>query len=292
MASTRYPDIGYDVPNSGVSTTQVGNIASLSVGYSAALSNPTESTLAFDLWFNSQPNGGWATTTDEVLIEVAPTSQGTPNQPFKITDSTITNASVYVSSASGAGATWKFVDVKTPTDVMSATLSLSDIFKSLIWNGVLTGNEYLSAIQFGSEVHGDSGSLQVNSLGYNWTATPSLLGTSGNDTFVIANMGGNDVIGNGGIDTVDYSGSYSNYQIKSSGSEILVTSGNNISTLDELHGISLIQFSDGTYNVATGKFTGTTTTTTTTTTRQAPRSLCPSRPTTGPWATALPMRRS
>ena len=67
-------------------------------------------------------------------------------------------------------------------------------------------------------------------------------------------MGGNDVIGNGGVDTVVYANSYSNYQIKSSGSNALVTEGNNISTLDELQGIRFIQFSDGIYNIATAKF--------------------------------------
>ena len=250
-----YPHISYDVNTAPVSTAQVGNIASLSVSYSAVLSNPTNSTLAFDLWFNSQPMGPWATTSDEILIEVAPTSPGTPNEPFTITDSTIKNASVYVSSSSGAGATWKFVDIKSPTALMSDTLSLSDIFKTLIWDGVLTGREYLTSVQFGSEVHGGSGSLQVNSLNYNWTAVASLVATGANDTFVITNMGGNDVIGNGGVDTVVYAGSYSNYQIKSSGSEILITEGNNISTLDELQGITFIQFSDGTYNIATGSFT-------------------------------------
>ena len=87
---------------------------------------------------------------------------------------------------------------------MSGTLDLGDIIKTLIENGVLTGQEYLSSIQLGSEVHGGSGSLQINNLSYSWTAKPSLIGTAGNDTFVISSMGGNDVIGNGGVDTVVY----------------------------------------------------------------------------------------
>ena len=178
-----YPHIGYDVAYVPVATTQVGNNATLSVNYSASLSNTANSTLAFDLWFNSSPNGSFATTTDELLIEVHSTSAGTPNQPFNITDSTLTGATVYIASASGAGATWKFIDVKTVGDIMSGTLSLSDIFKTLIWDGALTGQEYLTSIQFGSEVHGGSGSLQINNLSTSWTEHPSLVGTSGNDTF-------------------------------------------------------------------------------------------------------------
>ena len=80
----------------------------------------------------------------------------------------------------------------------------------------------------------------------------------------ITNIGGNNVVGNGGVDTVVYAGSYLSYQIKSSGSETLVTEGNNISSLDELRGITSIKFSDGTYNVATATFTSNATSTATT----------------------------
>ena len=249
-----YPHIDFEAQSANLSTAQSGNIGSLSANYSVNLTNTAESTVAFDIWFNSQPNGSWTTTSDELLIEVAPTSAGTPNTPFVLSGSGFTDASVYVSNQSEAGANWKFIDVKLPSDMMSGTISISDIIKGLIWDGVLTGQEYLTSLQFGSEVHGGTGSLQINSLAYNWTANPTSVVSAGN-TFSIATPGGNDVVGNGGVDTVVYAGSHSSYQIKSSGSEILVTENNNISTLDELQGITFIQFSDGTYNTATGSFT-------------------------------------
>ena len=56
------------------------------------------------------------------------------------------------------------------------------------------------------------------------------------------------------MDTVVYNGIYSEFQIKSSGSETLVTENNNISTLDYLEGVTYIQFSDGTYDTVTSTF--------------------------------------
>jgi hypothetical protein len=103
-------------------------------------------------------------------------------------------------------------------------------------------------------VQGGSGNLQINSLSYDWTANPTLVGTAGNDTFSMRNSGGNHVLGNGGVDTVVYAGPYSSYQIKSAGSGTLVISSNKISTLDELLGITFIKFSDGSYNTVTGSF--------------------------------------
>jgi Bacterial Ig-like domain/RTX calcium-binding nonapeptide repeat (4 copies) len=248
-----YPHIDFEAWAADISTSQAGNISNLVANYDATLTNKTNSTLAFDLWFNSEPNGSWSTTSVELLIELHPTSAGSPNQSFQLTGANYTGATVYVSNASAAGASWKFIDVKMPSDMMSGPLDLSDIIKQLIWNGVLTGKEYLTSLQLGSEVQGGTGSLQLNAS-YDWTANPSLIGTAGNDSFVITSSGGNQVLGNGGVDTVTYTGLYSNYQIRSYGTETLVTYGNNISSLDELDGVTFIKFSDGTYNTVTASF--------------------------------------
>lgn len=249
-----YPHIDYDPQAAGVSSTQAANIRSLSANYNVTLSNPADSTVAFDFWFGSQPKGAWETTSVELLIEVHPTSAGIPNQSFFLTGSGFEGATVYVSNMSAAGANWKFIDVKIPADMMSGTLGISEIIKELIWNGLLTGQEYLASLQFGSEVRGGTGSLQIDSLSYNWTANPTSMGTAGNDTFSLANGGGNHVLGNGGVDTVVYAGPYANYQMKSADSATLVINGNRISTLDELLGVTFIKFSDGTYNTLTGSF--------------------------------------
>jgi hypothetical protein len=268
-----YPHIDYDVHAAGVTSTQTANIGKLSASYDVNLSNLVDSTVAFDLWFNREPNGPWATTSAELLIEVRPTSrpltksgvfarlrrqlrgQPEPDPPVLLTGSSISGATVHISNVSAAGASWKFVDIKTPTDMMSGTLSLSDIIKELIWDGVFAPHDYLASLQFGSEVHGGTGSLQLNSLSYDWTDRPTLIGTAGNDTFSMSGVDGNHVIGNGGIDTAVYDGAYSDYQIKSVGSETLVITRNKMSTLDALQGVSVIKFSDGTFNTATGGFT-------------------------------------
>ena len=192
-----YPHIDYNAQAAGVSSTQAANIGILSANYNVDLSNKADSTVAFDFWFGSQPNGSWETTSVELLIEVHPTSPGKPNRPFFLTGSGFAGATVHVSDMSAAGANWKFIDVKLPADMMSGMLSISEIIKELIWDGVMTGQEYLGSLQFGSEVQGGSGNLQINSLSYDWTANPTLVGTAGNDTFSITNSGGNHIRGNG-----------------------------------------------------------------------------------------------
>lgn len=249
-----YPHINFDPSAANVSTTQTGNMASLTANYSASLSDPTNASLAFDLWFNSQSNGAWSTTSDELLIQVHATSSYS-NEPFTLSGSGFTKAIVNVSNQSSSGANWKFIVVTLPSDMMSGSLSISDVIKGLIQDGVMTGQEYLTSLQFGSEVISGTGSLQINSLSYGWAANATVTLAAGNNTLTISNPGGNDVVGNGNVDTVVYAGSYSSHQIEQVSSEMLVTTNGSISTLDELQGITYIQFADGVYNVVTATFT-------------------------------------
>jgi hypothetical protein len=251
-----YPEVKYVPPSS----SQLANFADLSMTYSLTLSgNTNDYDVALDLWFRSASTGA---IDDELMIFfhnppqwdfVA--GQWTGNQPYTITTPGLTNAVVNIEPGHGATSTspgWTLISVQNPTDpnLLSGTLSISDVIKALIWNGAISGNDYLSDVQFGAEIAGGTGGLNINNLSYNWNANPSLVGTAGNDTFAITSVGGNHVLGGGGTDTVVYSGLYSDYQVKLSGSEVLVTKGGNISTLDVLHGVALIQFSDRTYNVA------------------------------------------
>ena len=79
---------------------------------------------------------------------------------------------------------------------------------------MITGQEYLSGVEFGPEVSWGTGSLLVNNLNYQWDGTPTIELATGNNTFDRATPGGNDIQGNGGVDTVVYSGLYSQFRIE------------------------------------------------------------------------------
>ena len=148
-----------------------------------------------------------------------------------------------------------FIDVEPGADVLLGTISISDIIKSLIWHGILPGNYYLSGIQLGPEIGSGSGSLTINNLSYTWDTNPTIVLPNVSNMYDVLSPGGNHIQGNGGVDTVVYSGPYSQFQITSSGSELLVIENGNISTLDVLDGITYIEFSDGIYDRNTSIFT-------------------------------------
>ena len=229
--------------------TQLANFTNLTANYAIQISGKTSQTdVAFDLFFYSSPAYGTPVAEVEVLVHSPWTGFGS-NEPFSVTVPGLTNAEVnYINSST------PLILVSTPTDVLSDSISISGVLKTLVWNGLLSAQDYIGCADFGSEVSGGTGGLDINNLSYTWTANPSVVLAAGNNTYVVNSMGGNNITGNGAVDTVVYASSYSNYQIKSSGSQALITEANNIATMDVLQGISYIQFSNGTYNIATGSF--------------------------------------
>ena len=260
-----YPEIVYGTQQgggwpapAGATTpppTQVANFTNLSAQYSFSMSGQTRNfDVAFDLWLTSLDSSHQSTIKDELLILV--------HNPWSVPGKnigTLNSAGIYVSYDWGNGEKkWTLVEVVPAADTLSGTISFSDILKTLIWNGVLTGSEYISGIELGAEVGGGTGSVTIDSLSYQWTANSNAEGSPRGYRFSITTAGGNYIIGHGSIDTVIYHDAYSKFKIRPSGSQLLVIEEGNISTLDVLNGVAYLEFSDGTYDVANSAFLPTT----------------------------------
>jgi hypothetical protein len=110
------------------------------------------------------------------------------------------------------GSGWTFAQAISSSTVASGTIDIADVLKSLEWNGVITGHEYLSEVQFGAEVVNGSRKLHINSLSYSPKIAATISGTSGDDTINMPTTGGRHVDGGAGADTVVYTDAYSNYE--------------------------------------------------------------------------------
>ena len=235
----------------GPASAQLANFSNLTANYNLAITgDPNNVDVIFDLWFTSTPNGNASTIQDEAIIWLHSPSRTITPSSLSFSDPNY-SAPLYVSYNNSGAQT--LIQALPSSDHLSGTISISDIVKSLIWNGVVTGNEYLSGVNLDAEPRAGTGSLIVNNLSYQWQANPTTTVDSSN-SLSVASIGGNHILGNGGVDTVVYSGTYAQYQIKQSGSELLVLQNGSSWNLDELQGISAVQFADGTYNVAQNLF--------------------------------------
>jgi hypothetical protein len=171
-----YPEIKYVPP----APAQIDNLTNLSVAYSTTMiGNTNNYDVALDLWLTSTPYGTPGNIVqDELMIFfhnppqwdfVA--GQWAGNQPYTITSPGLSGAHVNIEPGHGATSTspgWTLISVENPTDILSGTLSISDVMNTLIAHGALTGHEYLSDVQLGAETAGGTGGFNLNNLSYNW----------------------------------------------------------------------------------------------------------------------------
>ena len=236
-------------PQAGPSPTQLANLTNLTANYSLAYTgSPQNLDVFFDLWFTSTPNGGPSTIQDEVTVWLHAPSSTSASSALTFSDPGYT-APISINYNSGGHT---YIDVRPSTDHLSGSLNISDVIKTLMWDGVVTGNEYLSGVTLDAEPRAGTGSLTINNLSYNWQSNQTTTIDSSN-SLSVASIGGNHILGNGAADTVIYSGTYAQYQIKQSGSETLVMQSGT-SNLDALQSVAFIKFADGTYNVAQNLF--------------------------------------
>lgn len=241
-----FPYIGWN----GVNEVQVQNLLSLPASFNYTKSGAGVANMAFEMWLTDQPGDPW-TSGYEVMITLNP--WGASGQPMYTLKSPTLNAPVYVHEDWGSG--WTFAQAISPTTVKAGKIDIADMLKSLVWNQVLTGKEYLSEIQFGAEVVNGTGKVHVNNLGYAPAVAPTLYGTPGDDLFGMPATGGRHVDGGLGSDTAVYGDQRSNYEVKFNGDRVMVLRNGNIATLDTLDAVEQLRFADGVFIVATRSFT-------------------------------------
>lgn len=241
--------------------TRVANFVNLTATYSVKIYGETANyNLAFDLWLTTQPNVNLSTVKLELMVWIH-SGRLNPGANFTyVLEKSDLNAKIYVKHNSGISTArgaprWTYVACVTDTDLLSGSISISDIIKSLIWNGVLSGDEYLSGIEFGPEISKGSGYLEIKRLNYVWRSRSTLVSSPPSDILILSNSGGNHVVGTNGTGTIIYSDLFSSFQLKRIASKILLVKNGDISTLNVLEGVTAIRFLDGSYNVSSNSFT-------------------------------------
>jgi hypothetical protein len=199
----------------------VSSIGTLTATYSVTDTNLTDSNVAFDFWLLNPavPNPNWTTTLPQTEIEIyahTPPAWGIPLGGTALPSMTIDGISgwyVRETTTHGAGnnpGTWQYISVQAPSDVLSGTIDIGAILKGLVADGAIQGTETMSAIDFGSEIGGGSGSLTINNFSTTWTeagstppppTAPTAIASTVHDTenavyaFALSDFGYSDVRG-------------------------------------------------------------------------------------------------
>jgi hypothetical protein len=250
-----YPHIKFIAP----ARAQAANFAALNAHYALTIAGDLENfNVSFELWFASGEVDDFSAMTHELMIMIHVPGKQKGNQPYTLSNGGLTNATVYVNKNWGNSGShkWTFIVIENSGDKLGGTINLGDVVKALIWNGELTGREYINGVQLGAEVSTGIGGLTIHQLDYEWNAKPSIIATATDHIFNISAVGGNHIVADADLVTAIYSGSFSAFKIQRNQTETLIMRTGDISSLDVLEHAKFIQFSDGRFDVTAEKFDG------------------------------------
>ena len=170
-----YPAIGfgqkpgqYSTPGSGL-PKQVDSIKSATSSWDTQAAYTGKGQLTFDLWltrdgakYSNFPN---TPITHEIMLTVDSFGgYGESRNPGWYFSSTIIDGITYrVWKADNFGLGWRFIVLQmvNPTSMIKGSINFKNIFVYLKSAGLITGQEYLSSIEFGNEMEEGTGDVLV-----------------------------------------------------------------------------------------------------------------------------------
>lgn len=174
-----YPEViwGAQYGGFGPGTTSfanpISNIRSLLVNYSTSISGQTNLfDVGIEIWTtNEPPSQAGAVITSEIMVKVHGWSPnglsdgpGTTYDDNQIGLSGSGTAVEAIHYNSGGAPKHTFVTIDTTSDMLSGQINFAPILDSLVAEGVISSNDYVSGVELGSEMLWGSGSLTVNNF--------------------------------------------------------------------------------------------------------------------------------
>ena len=226
---------------------QFENIQNLTLQYSyTMLGNAARMTdVMFEMWGAPALDSSFDQTSSEIIMQLHNFPDWLPPTDFVYSDASSNYyGDVKVSSMQDVAThSHTLVTAFTDNDSTSGTLNFATFIKELMWRGIINGNEFTYGVEFGPEVVGGQGGLQVNSLSVAITMKQEVHGSGAIQAGAI---GTNHIVGSAGGDTVVYEGQMSSFDIKPINGGLMIRAHNDSSTLDVLDGVERLQFTDKT----------------------------------------------
>jgi hypothetical protein len=194
--------IGYKAWDKAGSTdfvSQIDQIETFDVSLDVTLKGDTDLyNVAYEIWTTDKPLGDQASITSEVMVWTHGADLGDHTSivgqykqggyQFDIVD---------LKDHGGInGLTWDLVILLPRKDYQDVNLDMKAILQALVNRDLISGEDYISGYEVGSEVRGGKGSWTIDNMSHTFTtyneATNHVVGTNGRDT--LRGNAGDDVI--------------------------------------------------------------------------------------------------
>ncbi|CAN7290488.1 GH12 family glycosyl hydrolase domain-containing protein [Rhizobium sp. LjRoot254] len=190
----------------------ISDIKSFEVSHDVDYSGDTDRfNVTYDLWFRDQYLGNDSTVTTELMVWTHKGDLGDGEKVGTYSDGSYrADIVTYMNEASfngGALQTWRYIALIPTEDYDEVTLDMKDIIDNLVRKGLVSADDYVNGYEFGSEVAGGKGQLEINSISHSFQTYADGEGRLVEGTRFADDLSGRDnddvIIGRRGRDTLE-----------------------------------------------------------------------------------------
>jgi hypothetical protein len=133
--------------------------------------------VAFDIWLSDKPLAGANHLTTELMIWTHDGGLRPAGDKIGVYKDGDFRAEIWVAedfgdSSGGSAATWRYIALRSKDEIRKDTIDIAAIIADLVGRGLVDGSDYLNGYEFGAEVTGGRGRLELHGISHDFSATP------------------------------------------------------------------------------------------------------------------------
>ena len=168
--------------------TRLDRLEQLDVSIDYDISGNTEDfNVAFDIWLSDKPLAGSQHITTELMIWTHDGGLRPAGDKIGFYKDGDFRAQIWVAEGFGdssgeSSATWRYIALRSNDEIRKDTIDIAAIIADLVERGLVDATDYLNGYEFGAEVTGGRGRLELHAISHDFTAIPENAVTAENLT--------------------------------------------------------------------------------------------------------------
>ena len=156
-----YPEILYRPGGQGLASIPFTEVAGLTVNHDVSISATGDYNVAYDIWVDSTATTDHWPHKAEIMIKLQQTWSDAPVIDTITVDGN--RYDVFEHSASSEFSQWDVLVFASKTPLLKASIPLKPFIDYLVSNNRLLRTDYISTVEFGTELKRGSGTATINS---------------------------------------------------------------------------------------------------------------------------------
>jgi hypothetical protein len=157
---------------------RIDSIAEFSVNVDYDISGRTaDFNVAFDLWLSDKPLAGSRHITTELMIWTHDGDLRPAGDKVGVYRNGAMTADIFVANGFGddsgdSAATWRYIALRLDRETRADTIDIDAVLADLVDRGLVDETDYVNGYEFGAEVTGGRGRLDLHSLSHAFSTVP------------------------------------------------------------------------------------------------------------------------